>query len=69
MTPLLRLLFLAFLLLPPLDGRAAESYTFDPADIEKKPWHFGGYVELRPVLSGLDRDSALYKLQYYAQER
>lgn len=43
----------------------AEDYTFDISETQKKPYHIGGYVELRPVLSGLDRDSALYKLKFY----
>jgi hypothetical protein len=45
--------------------RAEEAYTFDLAEIEKKPYSFGGYVELRPVLYVLDKDAALYQLQYY----
>jgi len=44
---------------------AEEEYKFDLSEIEKKPYHFGGYVELRPVLFGLDRDASLYKLKFY----
>ena len=44
---------------------AEETYTFDSAEIEKKAYHLGGYVEFKPVLNGLDRDSALYKLRFY----
>jgi len=47
---------------------AQEDYTFDLSKIEKKPFHFGGYLELRPVLSGLDTDSKLYKLNLYDLE-
>lgn len=43
----------------------AEDYTFDISETQKKPYHLGGYAEFRPVLSGLDRDSALYKLKFY----
>ncbi len=43
----------------------AEEYKFDLAEIEKKPYHLGGYLELSPSLYGLDRDSALYKLKFY----
>jgi len=43
----------------------AEEYSFDIKEIEKKPYHIGGFVELRPALSGLDKDSALYKLRFY----
>jgi hypothetical protein len=44
---------------------AQEEYKFDLSEIEKKPYHLGGYVELRPVLFGLDRDASLYKLKFY----
>lgn len=43
----------------------AEDYSFDLSETEKKPYHLGGYAEIRPVLSGLDRDAALYKLRFY----
>jgi hypothetical protein len=52
-------------ILPAL-AAAEESYRFDAAEIEKKPYHFGGYVEFKPVLLGLDHDSAGYKLRYYS---
>lgn len=45
-----------------------EEYKFEPSEIEKKPYHLGGYVELRPVLFILDRDSALYKLRFYNRD-
>lgn len=44
---------------------AEETYTFDLSEIEKKPWQWGGYVELRPVLYGLDGDSAFYRLRFF----
>jgi hypothetical protein len=43
----------------------AEEYSFDLSETEKKPWHLGGYAELKPVLFGLDRDAALYKLKFH----
>ena len=43
---------------------AQEEYTFDLSEIEKKPFHFGGYLEFRPVFLDLDRDSLLYKLRF-----
>jgi hypothetical protein len=46
----------------------AEEYTFDLSEIEKKPYHIGGYAELRPVLFGLDRDAALYQLRFYNRD-
>ena len=45
---------------------AQEEHTFDLEEIEKKPFHFGGYLEFRPVFFDLDRDSRLYTLRFYA---
>ena len=47
---------------------ADEEYKFDLSEIEKKPYHLGGYVELRPVLFGLDRDASLYKLKFFNRD-
>ena len=47
---------------------AQEEYTFDLSQIEKKPFEFGGYLEFRPVLLGLDQDSNFYLLRFYGQE-
>lgn len=58
------LILLSLLLLWPLSLRAEEAYTFDPAEIEKKPYHFGGYVEARPTLSSPRTDSAVYRLKF-----
>ena len=63
-----RLLFLAVFMvmgLLPAPGAAEESYKFDLSETEKKPYHFGGYLEFKPVLYGLDRDAAFYKLRFY----
>jgi hypothetical protein len=46
----------------------AEEYTFEIDEIEKKPYHLGGYAELNPILFGLDRDAALYTLRFYNQD-
>jgi len=60
----LAMLMVLSLFLPALV--AAESdYTFDPSETEKKPYHFGGYAEFKPILYGLDHDSAFYKLRFY----
>jgi len=56
---------ISMLILSPLLVFGEDKYTFDPAETEKKPYHFGGYVEAKPVLFGLDKDSALYKLKFY----
>jgi hypothetical protein len=47
---------------------AEEEYKFDISEIEKKPYHVGGYVEFKPILFGLDQDAALYKLRFYNQD-
>jgi hypothetical protein len=59
------ILFLIFLLFFPAAVIAEESYTFDAAEIEKKPYHVGGYMEFKPVLFGLNHDAAFYKLRFY----
>jgi len=46
-------------------GAAEGDYTFNLSETEKKPYHFGGYLEFKPVLFGLDHDSAFYKLRYF----
>ena len=46
----------------------AEDYSFDLSEVEKKPYHLGGYAELRPLLYGLDKDAALYQLRFYNRE-
>ncbi|PIV21855.1 MAG: hypothetical protein COZ69_13070 [Deltaproteobacteria bacterium CG_4_8_14_3_um_filter_45_9] len=46
----------------------AEEYKFDLSEIEKKPYHIGGYLEFRPVLFGLDRDASLYKLKFFKRD-
>lgn len=46
----------------------AEEYAFDLSETEKKPYHLGGYVELRPGLSGLDQDAALHQLRFYEKD-
>ena len=51
----------------PAVGRE-ETYTFDPSEIEKKPYHFGGYIEARPVFYWADTNAALYKLKFYNQD-
>lgn len=43
----------------------AAEYTFDVSEIEKKPYHIGGYLEFYPIVFGLDRNAALYKLNFY----
>lgn len=54
-----------FLVLFSMTGMGAEEYSFDISKIEKKPYYYGGYLEFIPSLVGLDRNSALYKLNFY----
>ena len=54
------------LCLPP--SAFAEDYTFDISEIEKKPYHIGGYAEFKPVLFGFDKDASLYKLKFYDRD-
>jgi hypothetical protein len=49
----------------PASGSSAEEYKFELSEIEKKPYHIGGYLEFRPILYGLDKDSAIYKLKFF----
>jgi hypothetical protein len=55
----------SLLLLFPTLVCGEDKYTFDLSETEKKPYHLGGYVEAKPVLFRLDKDSALYKLKFY----
>ena len=49
-----------------------DEYTFNLSEIEKeiekKPYSIGGFLELRPVLMGLDRDSAFYRIKFFDKD-
>ena len=47
---------------------ADEEYKFDISEIEKKPYHIGGYVEFRPAIFWLDNNAALYKLRFFNRD-
>jgi len=47
---------------------SAQEYKFEPSEIEKKPYHVGGYFQFRPILYGLDREASLYKLKFGDQD-
>jgi hypothetical protein len=51
----------------PASGPSAEEFKFEPSEIEKKPYHIGGYLEFRPALSVLDKNAALYRLNFANQ--
>ncbi len=61
-------LFLVFFLAWPMPLPAQETYSFDIAEIEKKPYQFGGYVEAKPILLQTRRDASLYRLKYYDRD-
>ena len=48
----------------PASAPSAPEYKFEASEIEKKPYHLGGYFEFRPVLYGLNKEAALYKLNF-----
>lgn len=48
---------------------AAESYTFDAAQFEKKPFELGGYVELKADHFELNRGGAFYELNFAGKPR
>lgn len=66
-----RILFIVFSFIvfsiSSVSARGGE-YDFDPAETEKKPYSLGGYLEFRPVLSGLDRGAAFNKLKFYKRD-
>ena len=49
-----------------------DEYTFNLSEIEKeiekKPYSIGGFLELRPVLLGLDRDSAFHRIKFFDKD-
>lgn len=66
MKSILRIFLILFLL--PLSAPAQDDYSFDLSEIEKKPYTFGGYLELTPKIFWLDRDAAFYMLNFYDRE-
>jgi hypothetical protein len=46
---------------------SSEQYKFEASEIEKKPYHIGGFAEVRPVLDGLNKGGALYRTNFYNQ--
>ena len=45
-----------------------DQYKFDLSETEKKPYHFGGYVEFRPIVFWPDTNATQYKLNYYKRD-
>lgn len=46
-------------------GVQAEEFKFDAAEFDKKPFEFGGYLELKTERAWFNQDGALYKLNFY----
>lgn len=63
----LRSLWPLALLLSVASVQAAEEYSFDASEFEKKPFELGGYVQFKQEDFSLNRDGAFYKLGYYNQ--
>jgi hypothetical protein len=53
---------------PPVHSWQEQEYTFDLSELEKKPYALGGFIELEPILSVLDRDAAFYKIKSFDQD-
>lgn len=57
-----------FWLFLPAMGATQDAYTFDASEIEKKPYHLGGYAEIKPTVSLPREASSLYRLKYYNRD-
>lgn len=57
------------LLLSAAAAQAAEEFSFDASEFEKKPYELGGYVELKQDAFSLNRSAAFYKLGFYNQQQ
>ncbi len=57
----------AVLLSAPAAG--ADQFSFDVGQFEKKPFELNGYAELRAERFWLDRDNALYQLNFFDTEQ
>jgi hypothetical protein len=55
-------------LLSPVFPSYGEEFKFDVSELEKKPYHLGGYAEINPILFKLDKESRLYKLRFYNRD-
>lgn len=55
-----------------LPAFSQSEYEFDLSEIEKeiekKPYSIGGFLEFEPILFGLDRDAALYRLKFFDRD-
>ena len=65
----LRALAAAVLPLAAVLAHAAEEFTFDAAEFQRKPVEIGGYVEFKQQHYKLNQDGALYLLNFYQEPR
>ena len=65
----IRALAAAVLLLAAVLAHAAEEFTFDAAEFQRKPVEFGGYVEFKQNYFRLNQDGAMYLLNFYQEPR
>ena len=66
---LVRALAVCVLALAAAAAHAAEEFTFDATEFQKKPLELGGYVELKQQHFTLNPDGALYLLNFYREPR
>ena len=66
---LARSLAVCVLTLAAATAHAAEVFTFDAAEFQKKPLEFGGYVEFKQQHYTLNQDGAIYLLNFYQDPR
>jgi len=52
-----------------LNAHAADGIEFDVDAFDKKPFELSGYLEVKPEYQWLDRDAALYALQFPGETR
>jgi len=62
-----RLLWPLVLLASAAGTQAAEEFSLDASEFEKKPFELGGYVQLKQEHFALNQAGAFYKLNYYNQ--
>jgi len=65
----LRALAAAVLPLAAVLAHAAEEFTFDAAEFQRKPVEIGGYVEFKQQHYKLNQDGAIYLLNFYQEPR
>jgi hypothetical protein len=62
-----RLAYALILLFWLAGAQAAEEFSFDSSEFEKKPFEIGGYVQLKQENFALNRSGAFYGLSYLGQ--